>query len=328
MRVVVAGLVAQHEVVERIGTPICHAAAVMDVQWLAIEQISPTDQATPGLPIRHHPMRRRPRSVAKSPPAVARRPVGAEARVIRRCGSFDLHVAHNWRVRYLEQGQEPAAPTTILRGRCEHPAVAAHRLEVAVLDPVPPLGRVSALRPTPEYLDETMVHVIERPLADRVLVVGGPVPHPRVEVVDDGLCGDGLVVVEPLILGLSARYLIATSRRTTPVLSTRSFSLPPMQVPPWLWFRRTHRRRVRRAGRVGWRPRCGSSGPPPALTRPSSAPSTRPRTALPSAMALCSPTGTLLSPTCHQSSDHQMGRLAQSSSSMHAGRRRPGMHRR
>src|SRR5215831_15733665 len=78
--VVMASLVAQDKIVQLVGATVRQPAAVMDVQRFAIEQVGPTYQAQPSLAVRHDPVRRRTCSVTKSPPAVACRPVWAEAR--------------------------------------------------------------------------------------------------------------------------------------------------------------------------------------------------------------------------------------------------------
>ena len=56
VKAVMASLVAQHEVVQRVGAAICQTTAVVNVQRLTIEQVDPTCRASSILSVRHDPV--------------------------------------------------------------------------------------------------------------------------------------------------------------------------------------------------------------------------------------------------------------------------------
>jgi hypothetical protein len=82
VNVVMAGLVAQNEVVQLVGATVRQLPTVVDVQRLAIEQVGPTHRASPGLVSRQHLVRRWPRAITQASEAVALVPVRAEPWVI------------------------------------------------------------------------------------------------------------------------------------------------------------------------------------------------------------------------------------------------------
>ena len=85
----------------------------------------------------------------------------------------------NLHSRHMEQVMLP-----VDAGVAEYPILPTHAEEVSVLDPLHPLVRMAASRPSPEALPYFVVYTGERALAGTVAVIVRPAQQDRVQAIN------------------------------------------------------------------------------------------------------------------------------------------------